>query len=120
MPTVPRSKPDMIVACVVGDGETETDRLPPAGTATSFESGETAACCDPASERLQDRQSLLLAHSKEVQKFFLGMGYKPYFVEGRPESVHQQLAGVMDTVMRIGKIWTDSRNGGAVKRPPGQ
>ena len=35
----------------------------------------------------------------ELQKFFEGMGYKPYFVEGRePEAVHQQLADVLDTV----------------------
>ena len=37
----------------------------------------------------------------ELQKFFEGMGYKPYFVEGSdPQAVHQQLAGVLDTVRR--------------------
>ena len=55
----------------------------------------------------------------ELQKFFEGMGYKPYFVEGRdPAAVHQQLAGVLDAVvaeiMRSGP--TPARNG-VVKRP---
>ena len=47
----------------------------------------------------------------ELQKFFEGMGYKPYFVEGHdPEAVHQQLAGVLDAVVaEIKQIWADAR-----------
>ena len=49
----------------------------------------------------------------ELQKFFEGMGYKPYFVEGHdPSEVHQQLAGVLDAVVaEIQQIWADARQG---------
>ena len=47
----------------------------------------------------------------ELEKFFEGMGYKPYFVEGSdPEDVHQRLACVQDTVVaEIKHIWSDAR-----------
>jgi xylulose-5-phosphate/fructose-6-phosphate phosphoketolase len=56
---------------------------------------------------------------EELQKFFEGMGYKPYFVEGHePEVVHQQLAKVLDLALaEIKEIWADARTNGAVKRP---
>ena len=55
----------------------------------------------------------------ELQKFFEGMGYTPYFVEGHdPAAVHQQLAGVLDTaVAEIKRIWADARENGNLKRP---
>ncbi len=56
---------------------------------------------------------------EELQKFFEGMGYKPYFVEGHdPQLVHQQLAEVLDTVVaEIKNIQADARNHGNLKRP---
>src|SRR4029453_12799455 len=56
---------------------------------------------------------------EELRKFFEGMGYTPYFVEGRdPESVHQQLADALDTAMaKIRQIWADARENGNLKRP---
>src|SRR6516162_182620 len=55
----------------------------------------------------------------ELQKFFEGMGYTPYFVEGHdPQVVHQRLADVLDTVVKeIKQIWADARQNGVVKRP---
>ena len=55
----------------------------------------------------------------ELQKFFEGMGYKPYFVEGHdPAAVQQQLAGVLDTVVgEIKQIWADARTTGVLERP---
>ena len=41
--------PDLIVACVVGDGEAETGRLPPAGTATSSSTRPATAACSRSS-----------------------------------------------------------------------
>ena len=51
-----------------------------------------------------------IPHNK-LQKFFEGMGYRPYFVEGKdPEAVHEQLAGVMDPIVaEIKQIWADAR-----------
>ena len=55
----------------------------------------------------------------ELRMFFAGMGYRPYFVEGRdPAAVHQQLAGVLDTVVaEIREIWDGARRNGVMKRP---
>jgi xylulose-5-phosphate/fructose-6-phosphate phosphoketolase len=54
--------PDLIVACVVGDGEAETGPLATAGIPTSFSiRPATARAADPASQRLQDCQSDVLA-----------------------------------------------------------
>ena len=50
----------------------------------------------------------------ELRKLFEGYGYKPYFVEGHePETVHRQLAAVMDAVVaEIQQIWSDARTKG--------
>src|SRR5207249_6862397 len=65
------------------------------------------------------RRSSDLIPKTELQKFFEGMGYKPYFVEGDdPESVHQQLAGVLDTaVQEIKQIWGDALLAATPTRP---
>ena len=79
--------PDLIVACVVGDGEAETGPL-----ATSWHSNKflnpvngRRGSADPASQRIQDRQSLTvlarISH-EELKALFRGYGYTPYFVEG--------------------------------------
>ena len=49
---------------------------------------------------------------EELQKFFEGMGYAPYFVEGHdPTDVHQQLASALDTaVAEIKRIWAEARD----------
>ena len=78
--------PDLIVACVVGDGEAETGPL-----ATSWHSNKflnpvdrRRGAADPASQRLQDRQPTVLARisHEELDQLFRGYGYTPYFVEG--------------------------------------
>ena len=79
--------PDLIVACVVGDGEAETGAL-----ATSWHSNKflnpgarRRGAADPPSERLQDRQSdRARAHQphEELTDLIRGYGYEPHFVEG--------------------------------------
>ena len=57
---------------------------------------------------------------EELEALFVGYGYKPYFVEGREsQSVHQQLAEVLDAVVaEIKQIWAEARAKGAeIKRP---
>ena len=55
----------------------------------------------------------------ELTKFFEGMGYKPYFVEGHdPALVHQELAATLDTIIpEIRRIQSDARTKGILKRP---
>ena len=56
---------------------------------------------------------------EEVECFFLGCGWKPYFVEGSdPMTMHQQMASVLDAAIReIKRIQREARKSGEAKRP---
>ena len=87
--------PDLLVCCVVGDGEAETGPL-----ATSWHSNKflnpgsrRRRTADPPPERLQDRQpdgAGAHAATRNLRDSSPGYGYKPYFVEGdEPDAMHQ-------------------------------
>src|SRR5712672_3530475 len=115
--------PDLIVACVVGDGEAETGPLATGWHGNKFLNPARDGCVLPILHlngyKIANPCFLARIPKDELQKFFEGMGYKPYFVEGHdPQAVHQQLAGVLDTaVAEIKQIWADARTNGVVKRP---
>ena len=115
--------PDLIVACVVGDGEAETGPLATGWHGNKFLNPARDGCVLPILHlngyKIANPCFLARIPKDELQKFFEGMGYKPYFVEGHePEDVHQQLAGVLDTaVAEIKRIWAEARENGNVKRP---
>ena len=115
--------PDLIVACVVGDGEAETGPL-----ATSWHSNKflyagqrRRRAADPSPQRLQDRQSDdPRAHRRgRIAKLFIGYGYKPYWVEGDdPAKMHQLMAGTLDRVFdEIRDIQSAARGGKREARP---
>ena len=110
--------PDLIVACVVGDGEAETGPLATGWHGNKFLNPARDGCVLPILHlngyKIANPCFLARIPKDELQKFFEGMGYKPYFVEGHdPEAVHQQLAGVLDTVVaEIKQIWADARTKG--------
>ena len=56
---------------------------------------------------------------EELEEFFHGHGYQPYFVEGDdPPAMHQLMAGTLDNVMnQIKQIQGDARSGGFKHRP---
>ncbi|MBA8836554.1 MULTISPECIES: phosphoketolase family protein [Rhizobium] len=115
--------PDLIVACVVGDGEAETGPLATGWHGNKFLNPARDGCVLPILHlngyKIANPCFLARIPREELRKFFEGMGYTPYFVEGSdPESVHQQLAGVLDTaVTDIQEIWAAARTKGNVKRP---
>ena len=115
--------PDLIVACVVGDGEAETGPLATGWHGNKFLNPARDGCVLPILHlngyKIANPCFLARIPKDELQKFFEGMGYKPYFVEGHdPAAVHQQLAGVLDAVVaEIKQIWDDARSNGVVKRP---
>ena len=79
-------------------------RLLPVGTATSFSTRLATVAVLPILHlngyKIANPCFLARIPKDELQKFFEGMGYKPYFVEGSdPEAVHQQFAGVLDSVV---------------------
>src|SRR3989304_6088349 len=115
--------PDLIVACVVGDGEAETGPL-----ATSWHSNKFL---NPANDgavlpilhlngyKIANPTLLSRISRDELQSLFVGYGYKPYFVEGaEPETMHQLMAANMDVVMaEIKSIQHEARSNNAAKRP---
>jgi xylulose-5-phosphate/fructose-6-phosphate phosphoketolase len=115
--------PDLIVACVVGDGEAETGPLATGWQGNKFLNPARDGCVLPILHlngyKIANPCFLARIPRDELQKFFEGMGYTPYFVEGHePAAVHQQLADVLDTVTaEIKQIWADARNNGNLKRP---
>jgi xylulose-5-phosphate/fructose-6-phosphate phosphoketolase len=115
--------PDLIVACIVGDGEAETGPLATGWHGNKFLNPARDGCVLPILHlngyKIANPCFLARIPETELTKFFEGMGYKPYFVEGSdPADVHQQLAAVLDTaIAEIKAIWADARTNGNLKRP---
>jgi xylulose-5-phosphate/fructose-6-phosphate phosphoketolase len=115
--------PDLIVACVIGDGEAETGPL-----ATSWHSNKFL---NPAYDgavlpilhlngyKIANPTVLARISHKELESLFVGYGYKPYFVEGSdPETMHQLMAATLETAMNeIKEIQEDARTNGFSQRP---
>src|SRR5437762_3269907 len=110
--------PNLIVGCIVGDGEAETGPLATGWHGNKFLNPARDGCVLPILHlngyKIANPCFLARIPGDELQKFFEGMGYKPYFVEGSdPAAVHQQLAGVLDAaVAEIRRIWDDARGNG--------
>jgi xylulose-5-phosphate/fructose-6-phosphate phosphoketolase len=115
--------PDLIVACVVGDGEAETGPLATGWQSNKFFNPARDGCVLPILHlngyKIANPCFLSRIPNEELHKFFEGMGYKPYFVEGSdPKAVHQQLAETLDTIIpEIKNIWAEARLGGRPQRP---
>jgi xylulose-5-phosphate/fructose-6-phosphate phosphoketolase len=115
--------PDLLVCCVIGDGEAETGAL-----ATSWHSNKFL-------NPVRDGAVLPILHLNgykiagptvparierdELIQFLNGCGYRPYFVEGHePEPMHQAMAETLETVVQeIRAIQQEAREHGFSKRP---
>jgi len=115
--------PDLIVACVVGDGEAETGPLATGWHGNKFlnpaRDGAVLPILHLNGYKIANPCFLARIPHEELQKFLEGMGYRPHFVEGRdPESVHGQMAAALDAaVAEIRAIQAEARSGGPVRRP---
>ncbi|XZE19154.1 phosphoketolase family protein [Pirellulaceae bacterium SH449] len=119
--------PDLIVACVVGDGEAETGPLATSWHSNKYLNPARDGCVLPILHlngyKIANPCFLARIPKEELQKMFEGYGYKPYFVEGHePEKLHSELAAVLDqAVAEIKQIWAEARSTTAssktVKRP---
>jgi xylulose-5-phosphate/fructose-6-phosphate phosphoketolase len=116
--------PDLIVACVIGDGEAETGPLAAAWQSNKF--------LDPAIDgavlpilhlngyKIANPTVLARISRQELESLFTGHGHHVYFVEGdEPDRVHQALAATLDTIIdEIQSIQQQTRAPGAqVHRP---
>ncbi|HEX4506871.1 MAG TPA: phosphoketolase family protein [Alphaproteobacteria bacterium] len=115
--------PELIVACVIGDGEAETGPL-----ATSWHSNKFL---NPARDgavlpilhlngfKIANPTVLARISKGELTDLMRGYGYEPHFIEGdEPEAMHQLSAQTFDTVLaEIRAIQAKARTKGTVKRP---
>lgn len=115
--------PDLIVACVVGDGEAETGPLATAWHSNKFlnpiHDGAVLPILHLNGYKIANPTVFSRISHEELKNLFLGYGYKPYFVEGsEPEDMHQLMAGTLDEVINeIRVIQNDARTNGVIKRP---
>jgi xylulose-5-phosphate/fructose-6-phosphate phosphoketolase len=115
--------PDLIVACVVGDGEAETGALATGWHSNKFlnpvHDGAVLPILHLNGYKIANPTVLARIPADELEKLLQGYGYQPYVVEGdEPDEVHQIMAATLDTVIRkIKQIQKDSRENGFKKRP---
>lgn len=115
--------PDLIVSCIVGDGEAETGPLATGWHGNKFLNPARDGCVLPILHlngyKIANPCFLARIPKEELTKYFEGMGYKPFYVEGAdPLLVHQQLARTLDEiVLEIKQIWHRARVEGDTSRP---
>ncbi len=115
--------PDLVVACVVGDGEAETGPLATAWHSNKFLNPITDGAVLPILHlngyKIANPTVLARISHEELESLFVGYGYKPYFVEGsEPEAMHPLMAQTLDTVIgEIKAIQYEARTSGVAKRP---
>jgi xylulose-5-phosphate/fructose-6-phosphate phosphoketolase len=115
--------PDLVVACVVGDGEAETGPLATAWHANKFLNPATDGAVLPILHlngyKISNPTVLARISRDELTKLFEGYGYTPYLVEGDdPATVHQAMAATLDEVFdEITRIQAAARTGASTDRP---
>jgi xylulose-5-phosphate/fructose-6-phosphate phosphoketolase len=115
--------PDLIVACVVGDGEAETGPLATSWHSNKFLNPVTDGVVLPILHlngyKIANPTVLARISHEELDQLFRGYGYRPYFVEGRdPRTMHQLMAATLDAaVAEIKKIQRAARTKGFTGRP---
>jgi xylulose-5-phosphate/fructose-6-phosphate phosphoketolase len=115
--------PDLIAACVVGDGEAETGPLATSWHSNKFLNPVTDGVVLPILHlngyKIANPTVLARISHNELDHLFRGYGYSPYFVEGHdPSKMHRLMASTLDAVMQdIQQIKATLRKEGANKRP---
>jgi xylulose-5-phosphate/fructose-6-phosphate phosphoketolase len=115
--------PDLIVACVVGDGEAETGPLATGWHSNKFlnpaRDGAVLPILHLNGYKIANPCFLARIPKEELTKLFEGYGYKPYLVEGHePEAMHGAMAETLDRVIgEIRAIQAEARESRASRRP---
>src|SRR6266853_962367 len=96
--------PDLVVCCVVGDGEAETGPLATSWHSNKFlnpaRDGAVLPILHLNGYKMANPTVLGRMNDEELTQLFTGYGWKPYFVEGHePEAMHQLMAGTLDTIV---------------------
>jgi xylulose-5-phosphate/fructose-6-phosphate phosphoketolase len=115
--------PDLVVACVIGDGEAETGPLATAWQSTKFLNSASDGAVLPILHlngyKISNPTVLARIDHDELEQFLRGCGWEPRFVAGdEPETMHQLMAAAVDeTVKEIQAIQTRARSGAETSRP---
>ncbi|HET7225221.1 MAG TPA: phosphoketolase family protein [Candidatus Eisenbacteria bacterium] len=115
--------PDLLVCCVVGDGEAETGPLAASWHSNKFLSPATDGAVLPILHlngyKIANPTVLARIPRDELRALLEGCGHRPWFVEGDdPASVHQQLAAALDEALaEIRRIQRAARAGRSPGRP---
>src|SRR5215467_4422265 len=96
--------PDLLVCCVVGDGESETGPLAASWHSNKFlnpaRDGAVLPILHLNGYKIANPTILGRMSDAELTQLFTGYGYKPFFVEGsEPEAMHQNMAATLDAVV---------------------
>ena len=115
--------PDLIVACIVGDGEAETGPLATAWQSNKFLNPITDGAVLPILHlngyKISNPTVLARIEPEELEQFLRGCGWRPYFVEGDdPEKMHQLMASTLDkAIEEIRQTQSQARNKNDHTRP---
>ncbi len=115
--------PDLLAACVVGDGEAETGPLATSWHSNKFlnpvHDGAVLPILHLNGYKIAGPTVLARIPHDELEALFRGYGYTPYFVEGDdPLEMHQLMAATLDTIVaEIKRIQHDARANGFNERP---
>ena len=115
--------PDLLVCCVIGDGEAETGALATSWHSNKFlnpvHDGAVLPILHLNGYKIAGPTVLARMPYAELQEMLSGFGYRPYLVEGEePAAVHQQMAATLDEILgEIRRIQDDARKNGFSERP---
>jgi len=115
--------PELVVACVIGDGEAETGPLATAWHSNKFLNPITDGAVLPILHlngyKISNPTILARISREELEQLLCGYGWMPYFVEGHePEKMHQLMAAALEkAITEIRQIQSNARNKNDATRP---
>ncbi|MGH8232165.1 MAG: phosphoketolase, partial [Steroidobacteraceae bacterium] len=115
--------PELIVACIIGDGEAETGPLATAWHSNKFlnpiSDGAVLPILHLNGYKIANPTVLARIEHEELEQLLRGCGWVPIYVEGHePEPMHQLMAAAMDRALaEIGRIQAHARSDNDVTRP---
>ncbi len=116
--------PDLIVACVIGDGEAETGPLATAWQSNKFLDPITDGAVLPILHlngwKISNPTVLARIGRDELEHFLIGCGWTPYFVEGDDaDTMHELMASTLESAVEdIRRFQDGARSAGSGDRPP--
>jgi len=115
--------PELVVACVIGDGEAETGPLATAWHSNKFLNATSDGAVLPILHlngyKISNPTVLARIEKEELDQFLRGCGWTPHFVEGdEPAAMHALMAATLETVIEeIRSIQKSARTQGETTRP---